>query len=171
MCSGGTTCGTACNPGYTYNGTDCVCTSTEAPLTLLTARARAPPTARPAHRRGDARGPGRGTASPTRIVSVIKSTPTTAGCPGTQSYSSSNSLSCSSSCLLGPTSGNDYCGTSKGPTTYCCYRPNLLWTASTNPSANPTNVAAYPFFSIPVTVGHCSAFLSALHGVHTHTCR
>ena len=92
------------------------------------------------------------TANPTRIVSVIKNTPTTAGCPGTQSYSSSNTLSCSSSCLLGPTSGNDYCGTSLGPTTYCCYRPHLLWTASTNPTANPTNVAAYPFFSIPVTV-------------------
>lgn len=30
MCSGGTTCGTTCNPGYTYNGTDCVCTSIEA---------------------------------------------------------------------------------------------------------------------------------------------
>ena len=94
------------------------------------------------------------TANVVRVVTVRQSTPSTAGCRGTQVYSSTSSLTCNSACSLGPSSSSANCGTSLGVPTYCCYRPTFLWSATANPSANPlnTNIQAYPFFSLPVVV-------------------
>ena len=92
------------------------------------------------------------TANAPRIVSVQLSA---ASCVGTQvgTYSSTSIASCNPACQSGPSSTTAQCGASLGVPTYCCYKPTFLWTATPNPAANPTNIQAYPFISLPVMVG------------------
>ena len=94
------------------------------------------------------------TANAPKVVTVLSSTPSTAGCKGTQvgTYSSTSNASCNPACQSGPSSTTAQCGASLGVPTYCCYKPTFLWTATPNPGANPTNIQAYPFISLPVMV-------------------
>jgi hypothetical protein len=84
-------------------------------------------------------------------VTVYRAQPTTAGCVGSQLGTFGVSApTCNAACQQGPTSGSTFCGTSLGVPTFCCFRPTFQWISATNPSVNPTNVQAYPLFSMPV---------------------
>ena len=89
-------------------------------------------------------------------MSVVQSQGSTPGCIGMQvgSYSTNPDVTCNAICESGPASSTEFCGTSLGVPTYCCYRPTYLWMATPNPQPLPqeNNIAAYPLFSFPLSV-------------------
>lgn len=98
-----------------------------------------------------------GSAAPASIVTVLADTPNM-GCNGAQQGTySSTTATCNPTCQQGPSSAAEYCGTSRGVPTSCCYHPTFLWKAdAANGTANPNDkITAYPYFSLPVMVWRC----------------